>query len=306
MKGEIKLNSDIDSLNKQCSGRLHEPDGISGQFLLKRITRENSGDFSLPFPGMVRLDYIVRGKPAVTAGGRGIGLEKGSLLAASPGTECVLSAKDGRDFELLQIAFLPTFLNSGDCTDTYLAPFLAGCSHSWKGETCGGERQYELEELLREISGEYRAHREGCRLTIRADLVRLLVYFRRLLEKGREHTAVPGTPKESVLCSLRYIRNHFTEQISLDQMARMVMLSPSYYSHLFKLATKKTFVEYINLLRIQKAMDLLRDTDGLIVDICYECGFQSVNHFNRMFKSLVGTSPREYRKRKRNVLVAVC
>ena len=276
--------------------------------MLKKITGESSGDFSLVPHDMAQVDYVVRGSLKITAGGRETTLEKGAVLTAAPGTDCAFSAGEG--FELLQIAFLPEFLSGEDGIDIYLAPLVSGQSRFWQGNTRGGERQYELEELLQELSGEYHAKREGCRLTIRADLVRLLVYCRRLRDRNRERERArgpaSGTPKESVLCSLRYIRSHFTEQISLDQMARMVMLSPSYYSHLFKMATRKTFVEYINLLRIRKATGLLRNTDGLIVDICYECGFQSVNHFNRMFKSLVGTSPREYRKLQRNVLVAVC
>ena len=58
-------------------------------------------------------------------------------------------------------------------------------------------------------------------------------------------------------------------------------------------------MEYLNSLRIQKAMDLLKTTNDLVVDVCFESGFKNVNHFNRTFKSMVGVSPMQYRKSNR-------
>ena len=78
------------------------------------------------------------------------------------------------------------------------------------------------------------------------------------------------------------------------------MLSPSYFSYLFKSITSKTFTEYLNTLRIASTQQLLKTTDKLILDICYEVGFNNVNHFNRMFKQSVGMSPKQYRNAKRD------
>ena len=89
------------------------------------------------------------------------------------------------------------------------------------------------------------------------------------------------------------------EPIFIEDVARLAMLSQSYFSYLFKAITHKTFVEYLNSLRIQKAMDLLKVTNDLVVDVCFESGFKNVNHFNRTFKSMVGVSPMQYRKSNR-------
>ncbi|NLA85331.1 MAG: helix-turn-helix transcriptional regulator, partial [Clostridiales bacterium] len=54
--------------------------------------------------------------------------------------------------------------------------------------------------------------------------------------------------------------------------------------------------EYLSGVRISKALVLLRETDKKVIDICYECGFNNVNHFNRVFKQRVGISPLTYRE----------
>jgi AraC-like DNA-binding protein len=56
-----------------------------------------------------------------------------------------------------------------------------------------------------------------------------------------------------------------------------------------------TFVAYLSRLRVEKAKILLQDKNLRITEICYEVGFQSLTHFNRIFRKLVGSSPTEYR-----------
>ena len=75
------------------------------------------------------------------------------------------------------------------------------------------------------------------------------------------------------------------------------MFSQSYFSYLFKSITSKTFIEYLNQLRILKAMELLKTTDKRVLDICYEVGYNNVNNFNRLFRQQTGTSPLVYRKK---------
>lgn len=274
-------------------------------FSIGRITAGNRNDFSSVAPGRVRVDYVVRGHLSVMLGGRRAELGESALLLAAPNTPGKILASCGMEFELFQLEFLPDF-SPGKADTSCVAAYLQDKCRFWIEDVGGGESQFELEELLREIQNEFAAQREGYLTALQADIIRMLVFFHRLRKKNSAGAkkSIADSPRKSILCSLQYIREHFTEPISLGQMARLVMLSSSYYSHLFKMATQKTFVEYINLLRIRRAMDLLQDTDGLIVDICFECGFQNVNHFNRMFKSIVGLSPREYRKRRSEALVA--
>ncbi len=92
-----------------------------------------------------------------------------------------------------------------------------------------------------------------------------------------------------------YIQEHQDEDISLGQVARAVNTSTFYFCKLFKKATGVNFTEYVARVRIEKAKTLLLNPHLRISEIAYEVGFQSLTHFNRVFKKILGQSPTQYR-----------
>jgi AraC-like DNA-binding protein len=92
-----------------------------------------------------------------------------------------------------------------------------------------------------------------------------------------------------------YIYEHQTEDLSLGQVAKAVNASSFYFCKLFKKSTGINFIDYISNLRIEKAKNLLLNPDCLVSEIAFEVGFQSLTHFNRVFKKLTGVSPSQYR-----------
>ncbi len=95
--------------------------------------------------------------------------------------------------------------------------------------------------------------------------------------------------------SINYIKESYAEKIQLETLCKISMLSKTYFCFLFKEITKKTFVEYITDLRVEKAMELLRESDKSITLIGFETGFNDPTHFSRTFKKNVGISPRLFR-----------
>ncbi|MBR3836725.1 MAG: helix-turn-helix transcriptional regulator [Clostridia bacterium] len=93
---------------------------------------------------------------------------------------------------------------------------------------------------------------------------------------------------------IRYIREHLTEDLSLETVARAVSLSPVYFHNVFKAATGKTLHSYIEEQRIKKAIHLLQTTDASLTGIAYECGFSSQSYFSFVFKRRMGQTPRSY------------
>jgi two-component system response regulator YesN len=108
-----------------------------------------------------------------------------------------------------------------------------------------------------------------------------------------------------VSMALKYIEEHYNEELSLEEVSRHVSVSPQYLSKLFKEETDSNFVEYTTKLRIQKAKDLMNSTDKTIKEICYMVGYHDPNYFSRKFKSIVGISPTDYLKGKEAVIGAV-
>jgi AraC-like DNA-binding protein/ligand-binding sensor protein len=94
-----------------------------------------------------------------------------------------------------------------------------------------------------------------------------------------------------------YIIEHQNEHVSLGQVAKAVNVSPFYFCKLFKKATGLNYVDYLSRLRVEKAKNLLLNPNLRVSEIAYEIGFQSLTHFNRVFKKVVGQPPMTYRRK---------
>lgn len=95
-----------------------------------------------------------------------------------------------------------------------------------------------------------------------------------------------------------YVDSHLNEDISLEQMADYINVSSFYLSKLFKEEKGVTFITFISDKRLEKARQLLEETDFSIKEITAEVGYNDQNYFSRIFKSKYGLSPKEYRKAK--------
>ncbi|MCZ8516072.1 response regulator [Paenibacillus filicis] len=103
--------------------------------------------------------------------------------------------------------------------------------------------------------------------------------------------------KNSIKKVCDYIDAHYYENFTLVRLADMSHMSVSYFSMLFKKTTGQTFLNYLNLVRLQKAKELLKEPDLKIYEIADMVGYTSLPYFNRIFKQIVTITPVEYRKR---------
>jgi len=92
-----------------------------------------------------------------------------------------------------------------------------------------------------------------------------------------------------------FITRNIGEDISLGQVAKAVNTSTFYFCKMFKRFTALNFTDYVSRIRIEKAKNLLLNPNLRVSEIAFEVGFQSLTHFNRVFKRIVGESPSGYR-----------
>jgi len=95
---------------------------------------------------------------------------------------------------------------------------------------------------------------------------------------------------------LDYITEHFAEDFSMGDLCARVGLSESAFSRTFRRATGNTFTDFVNRLRINKACQLLMETDRYITNVCYDVGFNNVANFNRRFLQIKGQTPKAFRR----------
>ena len=103
---------------------------------------------------------------------------------------------------------------------------------------------------------------------------------------------------DKVDIAIQFMKDNFHRDINLTCVANYVSLNYNYFSNVFHLKTEMRFVEYLNLLRINKAKELLGNNEN-IYEISDKVGFSSPKHFSKIFKSLIGISPNEYRNKQR-------
>jgi len=99
---------------------------------------------------------------------------------------------------------------------------------------------------------------------------------------------------------INLIVNRLTEDVahpfSASELASELGMSESRFSRFFRKATGNTFTDFVNRVRVNRACQLLMDTDRLVTHICYEVGFNNVANFNRRFLEIKGMTPSEFRR----------
>ena len=95
---------------------------------------------------------------------------------------------------------------------------------------------------------------------------------------------------------LDYITENAASQFSMADLCARVGMTESRFSRFFRRATGNTFTDFVNRLRINKACQLLMETDRYVTNICYDVGFNNVANFNRRFLQVKGMTPKEFRR----------
>jgi AraC-like DNA-binding protein len=95
---------------------------------------------------------------------------------------------------------------------------------------------------------------------------------------------------------ISYINHNYTRNISLMEIAAMAFMNPSAFCRYFKANTGKTYIQYVTDMRIGYARKLLMLNNMSVAQICTECGFDSLTHFNRTFKQITQYTPTQYQQ----------
>ncbi len=94
---------------------------------------------------------------------------------------------------------------------------------------------------------------------------------------------------------VEHLQKNYSEDIMLSEVAGMVNMSDSAFSHFFKKKTRHSFSDYLIDIRISHASRMLLETSQNVSEICYNCGFNNLSNFNRLFKKKKGCTPSEFR-----------
>ena len=93
-----------------------------------------------------------------------------------------------------------------------------------------------------------------------------------------------------------FINENFSDEITLEEVSKVVCVSPQYFSRLFKEETSENFIEYLTKVRIDRAKELMKNSNLSIKEICFKIGYADPNYFSHIFKKTEKLTPSEYIK----------
>lgn len=212
-------------------------------------------------------------------------LEKGDLVFIAPGEVHYSRYYPGINCEMVDILFKKSFLYKD----------VVGNASSFMGSipSLYLEEYFDLlNRMLSETTGldEYSADFTTCYLQ------QLLLFLARHSVMHQPEPELINVRDADIQQATRYIYRNFRCALTLENVAEVASLSPTYFSKKFKLVTGMGFKEYLNYVRLKHAQTALLTTSNTITDIALECGFNDSNYFKDLFRKVYGRSPREYRK----------
>jgi AraC family transcriptional regulator len=158
-------------------------------------------------------------------------------------------------------------------------------------------RDPHLEAIAMLLLAELKQDNIGGRLYIESLANLLAVQLLRQYSASKPHLSVykGGFPQRQLLKVLDYIHDHLDQDIKLADLAQLLDISQFHFSHLFKQAIGKAPYQYLLQQRVERAKQLLHQTDQSIADIAFLCGFNSHSHLSKQFRQLTGMTPTAYR-----------
>ncbi|MBQ2737295.1 MAG: AraC family transcriptional regulator [Clostridia bacterium] len=159
-----------------------------------------------------------------------------------------------------------------------------------------------ISRSMNEAFDEYSAKDVCYKLVIRSNIYKIMT------ELLRHYCVARSDDDKSVyhnVLRLRpvidFIAESTRERLTIEQLAEIIMVSPDYFTKMFKRSIGKTPIDYINAIRVNLSMQLLIDTNQSMPEIAEAVGFCNANYFHRIFKQYMDTSPLAYRKANKTV-----
>ncbi len=212
--------------------------------------------------------------------------------------------RDCREFRLSNIMFEPEFLTRVFPEIGVLPGYQALLTvepafrnrHRFQGRLwLNSEQLQKVEQIIDQLIEEQRKSESGRKIMLTARLAELVIFLTRCYA-ATENLSKPAESVIKLSATISYIKRHFTENLTLRQLAKRSGMPVNAFLRDFKKITGCSPIEFVLRQRIRTASELLRGSSLRISEIAFRTGFADSNYFTRQFRKINGISPREFRK----------
>lgn len=198
--------------------------------------------------------------------------------------------------EFFAVVFAPEIFGSmGDdlIINNYILPVMAGRQEFSRIYSPSMKWQQDVLALLTQLHQENGKASLGFELKMKHLLLEL---WRLCFIHSSKNTSVPPDPAlENIKKAIAYIQEEYAAPLTLEELARCANLSQGYFCRRFSEIVHMTPFEYLLRIRIEKSCSMLLNTPLPVGEISQQCGFNSFSYFSKLFKQLMGCTPREYK-----------
>ena len=201
------------------------------------------------------------------------------------------------------LIFLPAFISGSgapgqELNDRYLETFQYNPRHSDNRIPRGTESAAKLRELMLEALAAYTLRAENWQMRVDILVRQILLGLRSIYARpAAAATTLRISPK--LLSAQEYINANYTQPLTVEEVARVCGMYPTYFRHVFKETFQVSFKEYVTQMRVAQAKLALSGGDSSISRIIEETGYTNATQFYHIFRRYTGMTPAEYREARK-------
>lgn len=250
----------------------------------------------------LEISCVAKGRGTYQVGEGCYSMRQGDVFLLSPADAHGIRLTKEEGLDNLVIHFSPSFLWSPGQSDldyNFLLVFFERGPHFSHRLDRSNPATGRVYSLMLEILDEMERQDLYYELIVKNKLQQVLTEIMRgfdYIDRQKAGAPVSQQGIEQLDAVMQFIDQHWNEDIKLETLARIVRVSPVYFSVLFKRFNGLSPMEYVIRRRVFRAGELLRDTDLPLSDVAYECGFHNSANFYKAFKRITGQTPLAYRK----------
>ncbi|AFH61164.1 helix-turn-helix domain-containing protein [Paenibacillus caseinilyticus] len=258
--------------------------------------------YELHWHEFYELTFILSGRGTNTVNGRPHALQAGDMFLLTPADFHEISPEGGTTLELYNLIFSQHML-PGEMAKLLFARDYGRYVHFSEQERYDG-----MVFRFKSILYDCHSNAPGREMALQSELTRILIDWHRCraaVPSTSPHTSEgPARLKQDTVYhpgiqkAIIFIQHHFRQPISLEEAAEQAHLSPNYFSELFRKSTGTSFQQHLQQLRLQFAHALLSSSDLPVTEACYIAGFNTLTHFEKIFRQHYGITPRQAKKQR--------
>lgn len=256
--------------------------------------------FPLHWHEEMEIIYVIEGNINITIQNNEYTVHKNEIALIAP--ESIHSIRQHNDEPAVyfNILFRFSMLSGGEeaiCKKKYLDPIYERKFIMPEYLDDSNPIKSELEPLINNLTDINWPDGNKNELLIKARLLEIMHIIKNHCKKAQGDEKNANEVNRKIKKSLIYLETNYHENITIAQIAKVSNFSESYFSKLFRQLTGSSFTRYLKDYRLERAAQMLRNSDSRVSDVAFLVGFNNLSYFTRAFKTKYKTNPKAYKEK---------